>query len=48
VNPDAEAEDMIRAGRQAMVDAYRRLPEQERLLKEMERMCHENPEACKN
>ncbi|HWC56325.1 MAG TPA: hypothetical protein VG434_05085 [Sphingomicrobium sp.] len=47
-NPDVEAEEMIRAGRQAMVDAYRRLPEQERLLKEMERMCHEHPDACKN
>jgi len=47
-NPDAEAEGVIRAGRQAMVDAYRKLPEQERLLKEMHRMCRENPEACKN
>ena len=47
-NPAAEAEDMIRLGRQAMIDAYRRLPEQERLLKEMQRMCRENHEGCKN
>jgi len=47
-NPDAEAESMIRAGRQAMVEAYRRLPEQERLLKEMRQMCSEQPDACKN
>lgn len=47
-NPDAEAEDMIRAGRQAMVEAYRRLPEQERLVREMEQMCREHPDACKN
>ena len=39
---------MIRLGRQAMIDAYRRLPEQERLLKEMQRMCRENHEGCKN
>ena len=47
-NPNADAEDTIRAGRQAMIDAYRKLPEQERLLKEMQRMCREKPEACKN
>jgi hypothetical protein len=47
-NPDAEAEDMIRAARQAMVDAYRRLPEQERVLDEMARMCREHPDACRN
>jgi hypothetical protein len=39
---------MIRAGRQAMVDAYRKLPDQERLLKEMQRMRREHPDACKN
>ena len=39
---------MIRAGRQAMVEAYRRLPEQVRLLKEMRQMCSEQPDACKN
>jgi len=47
-NPAAEAEDMIRAEREAMVEAYRKLPEQERLLKEMERMCREHPDGCKN
>ena len=47
-SPDAEADDMIRAGRQAMVDAYRRLPEEERILKETAQLCREHPDACKN
>src|SRR5690348_14681228 len=47
-NPDAEAESMIRSGREAMVDAYRKLPEQERILKEMAKMCREHPDTCKN
>lgn len=47
-NPEAEAENMVRAGRQAMVDAYRKLPEQERILKEMKQLCREHPDACKN
>jgi hypothetical protein len=31
-----------------MVEAYRKLPEQERILKEMRQMCSEHPDACKN
>jgi len=47
-DPDADAEGVIRAGREAMVDAYRKLPEQERTLKQMEQLCRDHPDQCRN
>jgi hypothetical protein len=47
-DPEADAEGVIRAGREAMVDAYRALPGQERVLQQMGQICRDHPDACKN
>lgn len=45
---DAQAERLIRSSRQTMVDSFRRLPEQDRALEQLARMCREHPDACKH
>jgi hypothetical protein len=47
-NPAAKSEALIRQTRQGMVAQYRQLPEQERTLQELARLCREHPDGCRN
>jgi len=45
--PDAKVEALIRNIRRQMVEDYRKLPEQERALEELARVCRQAPDSCR-
>jgi hypothetical protein len=46
-SPQASADALTRETRSKMIDGYRRLPEQQRALEELELLCRQKPEACR-